>query len=348
MTRLRVAIIADLHVALPPKTYGGIERVLCSVAQGLHQLGHDVTVFGPDESNLPFRVIPFGSVLGEQHRKSWRDVARLWRLLNKHHRDFDVIHNFFGAKYLLPVLPRRIVKLISYACPVSSKVVRLTNLLGGNSIHYTVCGAHMIQALDASIDRSRWSVIYNPIDPTPYEFHERSNAHPPYLAFLSRMCIAKGVHHAIEVARRVGMPLVIAGNIQASDRPYFERDIKPHVDNVNVRFIGPVNESQKNDLLGNARAMLFPIIWEEPFGLVVGESMACGTPVIAFRRGAMPELIAHGKTGFLCDNIDEMTSAIGNIDQLDRHACRESVLRRFAPEVITAEYEKLYLKLLGK
>ncbi len=348
MRRLRIGIIGDLSVALPPKAYGGIERVLCLVAEGLQILGHEVTVFGPEQSSLPCRVIPFGPVLGEQHHKSWRHVARLWGLLNSHRADFDVIHNFFGAKYLLPLLPRRILKIISYACPVNPRVIRMTDRLGGPSMHYAACAAHMLERLDPTIDRSKWHVVYNPINLSSYSFHEQPDRDAPYLVFLSRLCAVKGAHTAIAAARKGGMRLVIAGNVQPSDQEYFDKQIKPHIDGERVQYVGPVNDAQKNDLLGNAAAMLFPIEWDEPFGLVVPETMACGTPVVAFRRGAMPELITHGSTGFLCENIDGMAAALQDLSALDRRACRESVVARFAPEAIARDYERLYYSLLGR
>jgi glycosyltransferase involved in cell wall biosynthesis len=215
-------------------------------------------------------------------------------------------------------------------------------------MHYAVCAEHMMSQLPAHTDRSKWHRIYNPINIRSCTFQETPAAAEPYLVFLSRMCIAKGPHHAIAVAKKTGRRLVLAGNVQATDQSYFDEAVKPHIDGKQISYIGPVNDDQKRELLGNADAMLFPITWEEPFGLVVGESLACGTPVLAFKRGAMPELIEDGRTGILCDTEEEMCAAVEKIPTLDRKECRILVESRFSPEIIAVEFERVYREMLNQ
>jgi glycosyltransferase involved in cell wall biosynthesis len=346
MKRLRIGIISSLYTSLPPKKYGGIERVVCAVSDALHARGHEVTLFGPDEIESSCRSFAFGRVLGEQQHDKISHKMRLWKLLHQHRREFDVVHDFFRTAYLLPILPYRVAKLISYACPLNSGTIRMTDFLGGRSIHYSVCGRHMLNQLNKNVDRSKWHVVYNPIDVAPYTLTIQPDSSDPYLVFLSRLMEAKGAHRAIEVAKLTGKRLVIAGNVQPSDRPYFESRVKPFIDGKQIQFVGAVDNAAKNKLLGNAEAMLFPIEWEEPFGLVVGEAMACGTPVLAFNRGAMKEIIDPGKTGILCASVAEMATAVGKIGSLDRKACRASIESRFSPDMIATDYEKIYMEML--
>src|SRR5262249_50839731 len=191
------------------------------------------------------------------------------------------------------------------------------------------------------------SVIYNCAVPNRYPFVADTDASTAPLVFLGRLDRCKGAHHAITVAERLQRRLVIAGNISplAHEQEYFTHDIEPRIDGRLVSYIGPVNDEQKRHLLGTAAAMLMPIEWEEPFPVVLPEAMLCGTPLIAFRRGGVPEGIDHGRTGFLCDTVDEMTALVGRLGEIDRRAVRGDAERRFSDRAIVSEYERLYLRL---
>jgi glycosyltransferase involved in cell wall biosynthesis len=193
---------------------------------------------------------------------------------------------------------------------------------------------------------AQWRTVYPAIDIERIPFRARPGG--DYLAFLGRLTANKGAREAIQVAKRAGLPLKIAGNVsgESGGREYFEREVRPHLHG-NVEWIGEINDAQKPEFLGNARALLFPIQWEEPFGISLAESFAAGTPVIATRRGATSEQIVEGQTGFICDTIDEMVAATGKIDQLDRAACRQACEQRFSGRVMTAHYLELYRELLG-
>jgi glycosyltransferase involved in cell wall biosynthesis len=192
-----------------------------------------------------------------------------------------------------------------------------------------------------------WSVIYNCAVPARYPFVGGTDPTTAPLVFLGRLDRCKGAHHAIAVARRLERRLIIAGNISplAHEQAYFREEIAPQLDGDRVTYVGPVDDGQKRGLLGQAAAMLLPIEWEEPFPVVLPESMLCGTPLIAFRRGGVPEGIDHGRTGFLCDTVDEMTALVSRLPEVDRAVVRAEAERRFSDGAIAGEYERLYQRL---
>jgi glycosyltransferase involved in cell wall biosynthesis len=234
-----------------------------------------------------------------------------------------------------------IPKIQSYQRHVTPRSVLLGNLLAGKSLTFTACSRYC--ASTAHLIGSQWVIIPNGVPVEKYHFSSSVPSNAP-LVFLSRLERIKGVHTAIEVARKTKRELIIAGNHAASgdESAYFYEEILPHCDGKRIRYIGPIGDFQKDEILGNAAALLFPVQWEEPFGIVMVESLACGTPVIAFERGSVPEVIEHGKTGFICHSIDEMVEAVKNIPRIDRGQCRKRVEERFSDKVIVDEYEKLY------
>jgi glycosyltransferase involved in cell wall biosynthesis len=179
-----------------------------------------------------------------------------------------------------------------------------------------------------------------------YTFRAEVEKNAP-LVFLGRIEPVKGTHLAIEVARRSGMPLVIAGNIPDEHHEYFGTQIAPHLDGVSISYVGPVNDVEKNSLLGRARAFLMPIQWDEPFGIVMAEALACGTPVIGLKRGSVPEVVADGVTGFVCADVREMVEAAGRVDQLDRSACRVRAEAMFSEDTIVEGFLRVYRRLIG-
>jgi glycosyltransferase involved in cell wall biosynthesis len=197
------------------------------------------------------------------------------------------------------------------------------------------------------LDLNCVATVYNGIDLSTYKFHEKPQD-PPYLAFLGRISPEKGTHLAIEIAKRSGWRLKMAGKVDVVDVKYFEQEIKPLIDGKQIEYLGEANHEQKNELIGGAVATLFPITWREPFGLVMVESMAAGTPVIAMELGSTSEVIAHGKTGFLCHNVDEFVEAIDKVGQLNRHTCREHVMNHFSVQRMTDGYEAVYQQILAE
>jgi glycosyltransferase involved in cell wall biosynthesis len=339
---VNVLLVMDPFIRVPPAHYGGIERVVADLAEGLNRAGHNVTLWAAPGSRVRGRVEPFGRE-GEWTRWSnVRNTATLAARFVANGRHFDVVHNFGRLAYLAPILHRDIVKVQTYMRTVNPANMATARRLGARRLHYTAVSAAIRNT--GAVGGGDWSVIYNCAVPDRYPFVAEVDAATAPLVFLGRLDRCKGVHHAIAVARRLDRELIIAGNISPlpHEQEYFEREIRPAIDGGRVSYVGPVNDEQKRTLLGRAAAMLMPIEWEEPFPVVLPESMLCGTPLIAFRRGGVPEGIDHGRTGFLCDTVEEMAALVGRIGEIDRRVVRAEAERRFSDRAILAAYLELY------
>ena len=257
-----------------------------------------------------------------------------------HADDFDVIHSHMGCSAL------------AYAKLVKTPTVHtLHGIFTPDNERMFI---HAKQQPFVSISHSQReprlglncaATVYNGIDTDTYTFYPQPSD-PPYLAFLGRLSPEKGTHLAIEIAKRTGWHLKIAGKVDPVDVEYYETVIKPHIDGTQIEYLGEANHQQKNVLMGNAVATLFPITWREPFGLVMVESMATGTPVIAMELGSTSEVIAHGKTGFLCHSVDECVEALDKVSTIDRRQCREHVVKHFSVQRMVDGYEAVYQKLI--
>jgi glycosyltransferase involved in cell wall biosynthesis len=231
--------------------------------------------------------------------------------------------------------------------PVDAENMVLARRLGERRLHYTAVSAAIRDT--GAPGGGEWSVIYNCAPVEQFSFRVDADPATAPLVFLGRLERCKGAHTAIAVAKQLGRRLVIAGNVSSlpNERKYFHEEIEPKLDAELVSYIGPVDNAAKNRLLGSAAALLLPIEWEEPFPVVLPEALLCGTPVIAFRRGGVPEGIDHGRTGFLCDTEEEMVAAVQQLSRIDRGVCRAEGVRRFGDDAILAEYERLYYRLLA-
>ena len=342
---MRVLLVMDPYIKVPPDHYGGIERVIADLADGLARSGHEVTLWAAPGSRVNGRVDPFGRE-GEWTR--WSNARNTLTLAGRFlagRGRFDVIHNFGRLAYLAPVLARNVAKVQTYMRTVDPANMATARRLGARRLHYTAVSA-------AIRDTGRpgggdWSVIYNCAAPGRYPFVADTDPATAPLVFLGRLDRCKGAHHAIAVARRLERRIVIAGNISplAHEQKYFEDEIAPQIDGDLVTYVGPVDDEQKRALLGRSAAMLLPIEWEEPFPVVLPESMLCGTPLIAFRRGGVPEGIDHGRTGFLCDTVEEMAALVGRLGTIERAVVRAEAVRRFSDAAIVGEYERLYQQM---
>jgi len=348
---LRIAITADPYIPVPPEQYGGIERVIDFVVRGLVQRGHDVTLFAHPDSKVPVRLIPYGVPphwgIGPRGRELWQVGGALLQRSCQ----FDAVHSFGRLAALLPVLPvRKLAKIQSYQRPcIPSRSVRTAVLLAGQSIAFTACATWMYNNRNGKgTPRGAWHTVFNGVPMARYDFVAHSPDDAP-LVFLGRLERIKGAHGAIAIARQSGRQLVIAGNqVQSGpDADYFEKEIAPALDG-QIRYIGAVNDAQKNRLLGSAAALLMPVEWDEPFGIVMAEALACGTPVIGFGRGSVLEVVVNGLNGFICHDLASAVDCVTRIGQIDRAAVRADCERRFADSVIVAQYEALYEKLVQR
>lgn len=359
---MRIALTADPYLPVPPALYGGIERIVDLLVRELARRGHDVALWAHPESITGARLHPYGRAphrgVGPRVRELLDVGSGLWR----ERASVDIVHSFGRLAALLPILPlRRLPKIQSYQRAVPFRSVRRAVRLAGSSIRFTACSTHMYcpqenevrRRLPGAFDEKRrltsfFSTIFNGVDLTNYTAVPRVADDAP-LVFLGRLERIKGVHHAIAIARGAGRRLVIAGNrVDSVDgRDYFAREIEPRL-GADAQYIGPVDDRAKNELLGAAAAMLMPIEWDEPFGIVMAESFACGTPVIGFARGSVPEVVDDGRTGFVVKDVAGAADAVGRLASIDRRTVRAECERRFSAPIIVDAYEALYREMLDE
>ncbi len=340
---MKIAQLAPLWERVPPPAYGGIELVVGLLTDELVARGHDVTLFASGDSVTTAKlasVHPQALRLDPDIKEySIYDMLNLGQVYGRA-AEFDIIHSHIGCAALTHaklcktptvhtlhgIFTHDNAKMYSYA--KDQPYISISN-----------------SQRQPSLDLNCVATVYNSIRVSDHHFFERPDT-PTYLAFLGRMSGEKGPHHAIEIAKRTGIPLKMAGKVDPVDEQFFNEQIAPHIDGEFIQFLGEANHHQKNQLMGRAIATLFPITWSEPFGLVMIESMAAGTPVVGMKMGSVPEVIAHGTSGFVCESIDECVSAMGNIHSINRQNCRDYVSRKFGVQVMTDGYEAVYHQIL--
>ncbi|GHA96881.1 glycosyltransferase family 4 protein [Modicisalibacter luteus] len=342
---MKIAQVPPLTEAIPPKQYGGTERVVSYLTEELVALGHDVTLFASGDSQTSATLVP----LRERSLRTDSSVIdRVSHLLAQidtvlqRAGDFDVIH--FHTDYHAHFLPLRYLD-----------VPHLTTLHGRLDIAdaYPLFARFPNEPLVSISNHQRlplknvnWlDTVYHGLPETLYRLNE---APGDYLAFIGRFSPEKAPHTAIEIALRTGTPIRIAAKPTDSqvDEEYFNTKVRPLLSHPLVDFIGEIGEREKNDFLGNAKALLFPITWPEPFGLVMIEAMACGTPVIAFRQGSVPEVMQEGVSGFVVDDVEQAIAALDQLDNIDRRACRQYFEQRFSASTMARNYVHCYERLL--
>lgn len=332
----------DPGIPVPPVGYGGHERLVYLFAKEYHRMGHEVNLLvGPGSRFDEGEVITFGNIgFPKPKIEGVKDVFRAWKKIRQIHYRFDLIHNFGRLAYLLPVLNHPVKKIMTYGREISPDNIRWINKLPNRNIVFTGCSKDLVSRGGVA---GRWEVVYNAIEQRKYSLKDKVPANAP-LIFLGRIERVKGAHTAIKVAKDTGHKLILAGNISPlkKEKKYFEEDIRPLIDGDQIQYVGTLNDEQKNFYLGQAKAFLFPIEWEEPFGIVMIEAMACGTPVIGFRRGSVNEVVEEGITGFKVDNYEQMIEAVFNIDQINRKNCRNRAVERFDISVIAKNYLSLF------
>jgi glycosyltransferase involved in cell wall biosynthesis len=301
-----------------------------------------VTLFAHPHSTCPVSRVPWGGRNSRALGDTLRNAALLTRRVAADR--YDIVHSFSRIAYLAPILPLRIPKLMSYHREISPRTTSLAHRLARGTLEFSAISRHM---MDRSPLAGRWHLVPNGVPLHTYACRDGVAADAP-LVFLGRIEEIKGAHLAVEVARRAGRRLILAGNVPPEHRAWFEARIAPHLDHDRVRYVGPVDDAQKSVHLGGACALLMPILWEEPFGLVMAEAMACGTPVIGFRRGAVPEVVADGETGFVVDTVEEMAAAVGRLPDISRVACRIRAQRLYSDAALTDCNLGIYAQVIAR
>ena len=338
---MRIAMISPLEMRVPPTAYGGTELVVSLLTEGLVRQGHHVTLFASGDSSTYARLIP-GCEESLRGKDRDKPLLNMLNVLNCVERagEFDIIHNHTSLEGL------------SVAGLIETPM--LTTLHGGISGDFRLLFERYSGWFNA-ISRSAMSllppkarsagVVYNAIDCDSYPF--APSPHEDFLLFLSRISYERGTHFAIEVARRAGRKLIIAGNVDDPDRSYFETMVAPELDDPLIEYVGEADFDTKRDLMKRADCLLAPITWNEPFGLFLVEAMVCGTPVVAFRRGSIPEVIDEGITGYVVDTIEEMGARLNNISNIDRAQCRAVAATRFDTPRMVNDYMEAYRRILS-
>lgn len=339
---MKIAIIADPELPVPPLLYGGIERIIAMLVDGYVHLGHEVSLFAHKDSKTSAKLFKYKGLNSNNKKDILLNSLTVNRELfaNK----YDLVHSFGRLVYLLPQLPRKFPKLMSYQRePSVNQIKKAFRLARKNSLAFSGCSAYISNQI---LPHAPAYPVFNGVAIETYNFNPVVTNDAP-LVFLGRIEPIKGTHVAIEVARSTGKKLIIAGNIPNEHEDYFNTKIKPHL-NEQISYIGAVDDVQKNMLLGNASAFLMPIEWNEPFGIVMAEAMACGTPVVAFNRGSVPEVVIHGLNGYRCENIQEMIESVSKINLINRKNVRMDFEARFSADVIINQYLDLYAQLLSE
>jgi glycosyltransferase involved in cell wall biosynthesis len=341
---MRIAQIAPLYECVPPKLYGGTERVVSHLSEALVQRGHDVVLFASADSKTRAHLIPCRDVALRLDRKlSWDIPAHLAMLaeVRKHAHQFDILH-FHLDCFHLPLFKDLADRTLTTMH--GRQDIRDLGVLHRHYPNYPLVSISHAQR--RPLPHLNWiKTIHHGYPITQYRFSPIAEV--GYLAFLGRIAPEKGVDRAVEIARRVGLPLRIAAKVDNANRDYFETRIEPLLSEPGVEFLGEIGEDAKSEFLGGACALLFPISWPEPFGLVMIEAMACGTPVIAFDQGAVSEVIQDGKTGFVVQTVDEAVEAISRLETIDRAVVRATFERRFSVDTMAAKYETAYARVFG-
>lgn len=341
MKKLKIAMLAPLFLRIPPEKYGGSEFIIYYLANSLVERGHKVDLYATKNSKTKANLIPIKDQgLWEKKQPTDCDATHLksiYKIIEKS-KDYDLIHDHLGS----------LSTVIAYNCKtpvISTQHVPLTD---DRADLYRKFKKHFFPVSISDDQRKPYpnlnfvGTVYNGIPVNDYSYNDKPK---DYFCFLGRFDPKKGAKEAIEIAEKAGIKLIMAAKIE--DKDYFKKYIEPKIDDKKIIYIGEVNFSEKNKLLREAKALISPIQWDEPFGLVIPEANACGTPVIGNRRGSYPEIIKPGINGYLVNNIEEAVSAVKKIDQLKRIDCRKFVEDNFTIEKMTSGYEELYYKILN-
>ena len=347
---MRIAQVAPMYEAVPPHRYGGTERVVSYLTEELVRRGHDVTLFASGDSRTSASLVPT-SERALRERFSLQEMQELAIPLHmamlsevfQRADEFDVVHchNDFWCFPFEPFIKTPVVTTLHgrldlrYLPPIFQRFSRAN--VASISYH---------QRAPLAPVRPHWvGTVYNAVPVKAFPF---SDTPGDYFVFLGRIAPEKRLDWAIEIAKRTGIKLKIAAKVDVYDREYFERDIEPLFDHPLIEFLGEVTEQEKRVLLAQAYGLLFPIDWPEPFGMVMIEALACGTPVLAMNRGSVPEVLRHGLSALIGNSVDELVALAPQLRLLDRNACRREAERRFSSQIMADGYEQIYQRVIAE
>ena len=340
---MRIAQVAPLWESVPPKLYGGTERIVSYLTEELVRLDHDVTLFASGDSKTTARLEAICARALRLNTGIFNRDAPMTMLMEQalgKTGDFDVIHShldFMG----FPLARRN-------RTPTVTTFHGRLDLPELQPVFREYAEMPMVSISDAQRKPVSWAnwqaTVYHGLPTDLYGLQPNPGG---YLAFLGRIAPEKRPDHAIEIAKRTGIPLRIAAKVDPMDQEYFRAKIEPLLSDPLIEYLGEITDAEKNDFLGQAMALVCPYDWPEPFGLVLIEALACGTPVLAYRRGSIPEIIEDGVTGFVCEGIDEMTAAIQRIPEIERRRCRRTFEQRFSVERMAIDYIRVYEQAFG-
>ena len=342
---MRILLTADPEIPVPPEQYGGIERIIGALASHYRKAAHQVGLAAHPDSRA--EVDSFFAWPGARSRRVV-DLVRNTRALHLAIKSFrpEIVHSFSRIFYLAPHLGSGLPKIMSYQRAPTRRTVRMAVRLAGSRLAFTGCSEHICR--QGRGGGGRWHAIHNFVDVDRYTFQPSVARNAP-LVFLSRIERIKGAHTAIEVAKRSGRRLLIAGNHTGEGEAgaYWRSVILPELGKNGIEYVGPVGDREKNQLLGSALALVVPVEWDEPFGIVFAESLACGTPVISTPRGALPEIVRHGIDGFLDSATAGLCRAVEQLGRIRRRDCRQRAEEAFSGQVIVRKYLELYAALIS-
>jgi len=344
---MRILQIAPLWEIVPPPAYGGTEAVVSVLCEELMRCGHDVTLCASGDSTTSaelFSVFPRSLRTASDIQDKLPHQLVHAALSLKEAKSFDVIHNHAGEMVMAMSHLVDVPMLTTMHCLITPDNKFIWDTYEG---WYNTISLSEKTLMPEIANKNYCGTVYNGIDVDSFPYAEMKD---DYLLFLSRISIDKAPHLAVEVAKRLGEKLIIAGKVDPNpmDQEYFHTNVAPLVDGKQIQFFGEANSVQKRKLYSKARCLVIPLCWEEPFGLVMAEAMACGTPVVAFRRGAAAEVVAHDRTGFLVDDLDSMVEAVRRADQIDPRLCRRHVAEKFGPDKMANGYLRLYQQILQR
>lgn len=339
---MRIAQVSPLYESVPPKLYGGTERVVSYLTEALVGKGYDVTLFASGDSVTRAKLVPIAdrALRLEKCTDPYAFHVLQLEIVLEMADKFDIIH-FHTDYFHFPVS-----KLCGY-----THITTLHGRLDLAELDALYQKFTDIPVVSISLNQRKplpgagW--VGNVYHGIPENYYNAGRGDGGYAAFLGRVSPEKRVDRAIEIALKAGLPIKIAAKVDKVDVEYFEQHIRPLLNNPGVEFIGEIGEDKKNEFMGNARVTLFPIDWPEPFGLVMVESIACGTPVVAFSAGSVPEIIDHGKSGYVVSSVDEAVAAVKNIDKISRDGCRQVFMDRFTNTRMADDYIGLYKALIN-